>query len=132
MTYYYDLILGLIPLSLLGVGGLLVAAGVPLPVATVVGGAAAISLMGHAMFVRAPTQPTAATAATAGARAGVDRAIEEATEHIESATDRVERTAEPSVAGEPSVASEPSVVGEPPLGEVSVAENGETGAPDAD
>jgi hypothetical protein len=54
MSRYYDLVLGLIPLALLGIGGTLVAAGLQVTTAVFVGAAAAAALIGHAMFVRTP------------------------------------------------------------------------------
>jgi hypothetical protein len=54
MVGYYDAVLGLIPVSLFGLGGLLTGAGLPfttaVPIATLVAGA----LVCHAMFVRTP------------------------------------------------------------------------------
>jgi len=58
MTTYYDYVLAFIPLSLLGVGGLLLAAGMPLEVALATGGLLPIAVMGHALFVNAPTETT--------------------------------------------------------------------------
>lgn len=54
MPGYYDLVLGLIPLSLAGISGVLVAAGTTLTLAIPLAGVIAIALIGHAMFVRAP------------------------------------------------------------------------------
>ena len=55
MTGYYDIVLGLIPLALAGVSGILAFAGLGLTVAVTVGALIAVLFMGHAMFVRAPT-----------------------------------------------------------------------------
>ena len=52
---YYDLILGLIPLALLGLTALLTTAGVALTTAVSLAGAVSVAMIGHAMFVRAPT-----------------------------------------------------------------------------
>lgn len=52
---YYDLILGLIPLALLGLTALLTTAGVALTTAVPLAGAVSVGMIGHAMFVRAPT-----------------------------------------------------------------------------
>ena len=62
MTGYYDIVLGLIPLSLAGLTGLLVLAGVSLTFAVPLASVVAVGLMGHAMFVNAPvsTPPRAA------------------------------------------------------------------------
>lgn len=54
MTGYYDVVLGLIPLALAGITAVLVGLGLPLTQAVPVGGLVSISLMGHALFVRAP------------------------------------------------------------------------------
>ncbi|MFB6082332.1 MAG: hypothetical protein ABEJ67_05875 [Halanaeroarchaeum sp.] len=54
MTEYYDLVLGLIPFALLGVGGGLHVAGVSLTTALTIGGLFAVGLVGHALFVNGP------------------------------------------------------------------------------
>ncbi len=59
MTQYYDLVLGLIPLALLGTTGVLHAAGVGLTSAVPVGGLLAVLLVGHALFVNAPVDAPA-------------------------------------------------------------------------
>ena len=59
MVSYYDLVLALIPLTLLGVSGVLSGVGLALTVAVPVGAAVAAGLVGHAMFVNGPT-PAAA------------------------------------------------------------------------
>jgi len=51
---YYDLVLGLIPFTLLGFTGLLTVTGFALTTAVPVAAAAAAGLVGHAMFVRTP------------------------------------------------------------------------------
>ncbi|WP_049934554.1 hypothetical protein [Halalkalicoccus jeotgali] len=58
MTNYYDLILVLIPIALLGIGGTLVGVGLPLPIAVPAAASVAIGLIGHALFVNDPSQPT--------------------------------------------------------------------------
>ena len=58
MTGYYDVVLGLIPLTMLGVSGGLWAAGIALSVAVPLAGVVVIALIGHAMFVRTPGQAT--------------------------------------------------------------------------
>lgn len=55
MTGYYDVVLGLIPLTLAGITGTLAFAGLGLTVAVTVGALVAVLVMGHAMFVRGPT-----------------------------------------------------------------------------
>lgn len=65
MTGYYDAILGLIPLALLGITGALTLAGIELTTAVPVGATVSVGLIGHAMFVRTPvdqeTTPSRAT-----------------------------------------------------------------------
>ncbi len=58
MTSYYDLILGLIPLALLGIGGALTLLGLQLSVAVPVAASVAVGLIGHALFVNQPDAPT--------------------------------------------------------------------------
>jgi hypothetical protein len=55
MTGYYDIVLGLIPLSLAGITGILVFAGVSLTTAIPLASIVAVALIGHAMFVSPPT-----------------------------------------------------------------------------
>lgn len=54
MTGYYDIVLGLIPLSLAGISGALTVAGVELTLAVTVAALIAVLFMGHALFIRAP------------------------------------------------------------------------------
>ncbi|SIR86858.1 hypothetical protein SAMN05421858_4189 [Haladaptatus litoreus] len=54
MTGYYDLILGLIPLALIGVTGIVSAAGLSLTAAVPVGATVSVLLIGHALFVNGP------------------------------------------------------------------------------
>jgi len=58
MTGYYDIVLGLIPLAMAGITGSLIVAGVSLTLAIPLASIVAVGLIGHAMFVRAPTDPT--------------------------------------------------------------------------
>jgi hypothetical protein len=60
MTGYYDIILGLIPLAMAGITGGLLLAGLELTTAIPLASVAAVALIGHAMFVRAPVDPTPA------------------------------------------------------------------------
>jgi hypothetical protein len=60
MTGYYDIVLGLIPLSLAGLTAILLAAGMSLSVSVPIASVAAFGLMGHAMFVNAPVAAPAA------------------------------------------------------------------------
>jgi len=55
MAGYYDLVLGLVPLGLGVVAGALTLLGYEPTVAIPAGSVFAIALIGHAMFVRAPT-----------------------------------------------------------------------------
>jgi len=59
---YYDLILGLIPLALLGLTALLTAAGLGLTAAVPLAGTVSVGMIGHAMFVRTPTSVPVAPA----------------------------------------------------------------------
>jgi L-alanine-DL-glutamate epimerase-like enolase superfamily enzyme len=54
MTGYYDFVLGLIPLTLGGITGLLTISGFALTTAIPLASIVAVGLIGHAMFVRAP------------------------------------------------------------------------------
>lgn len=54
MTRYYDYVLGLIPVAMLGVTLLLVAAGIQSAVAIPAGAATAALIIGHALFVNVP------------------------------------------------------------------------------
>jgi len=65
MTGYYDLVLGLIPLSLAGITGVLTVAGLDLTVAVPMASVVAVGLVGHAMFVNAPEDTPAPTNTTA-------------------------------------------------------------------
>lgn len=64
MTEYYDIILGLIPVSLAGLTGLFVTAGMSVLLSLALASVATLGLMGHAMFVNAPGR------STGGANAG--------------------------------------------------------------
>lgn len=66
MTRYYDLVLGLIPLALVGITGTLTIAGLSLTSAVPLAAVVAVGLIGHAMFVRSPvdSQSTVTTAAS--------------------------------------------------------------------
>ena len=54
MTRYYDVVLGLIPVALLGITAALTVVGVSLTSAVPIAALVAIGLIGHAMFVNAP------------------------------------------------------------------------------
>lgn len=55
MTSYYDAILALIPLTLVGATAVLLGIGLSLTTAVPIGASFAVLLIGHAMFVRSPT-----------------------------------------------------------------------------
>lgn len=57
MTRYYDLILGSIPLALFGVPGLFYLAGFQFTTAVLFGGLIATGIVGHGLFIKAPTSP---------------------------------------------------------------------------
>lgn len=59
MAGYYDLVLGLIPLALLGLTAALTVVGVSMTAAVPFGAVVAIGLIGHAMFVNAPVDSPA-------------------------------------------------------------------------
>lgn len=61
MVVYYDIVLGLIPTTFAALAGVLAATGVELTLAVVIASVAAVLLVGHAMFVRAPVGPQSAT-----------------------------------------------------------------------
>lgn len=54
MMGYYDLVLGLIPVSFVGLTALFLLVGLSMTVAVPLGSLAAMGLVAHAMFVRAP------------------------------------------------------------------------------
>lgn len=56
MMDYYDLVLGLVPLSLLGVTGGLYGLGVDLLVAVPLAATMAAAVIGHGLFVNAPVE----------------------------------------------------------------------------
>ena len=54
MPGYYDAVLGLIPVSVIGLGGGLYLLGMTRPAALSIGGLVAVGIVLHALFVRAP------------------------------------------------------------------------------
>jgi hypothetical protein len=54
MTCYYDYVLGLIPVVMIGVTAVLSLAGISLTAAVPIGAAGAIVVIGHALFVNVP------------------------------------------------------------------------------
>ncbi|MBV0923332.1 hypothetical protein KTS45_03895 [Halomicroarcula limicola] len=67
MTGYYDIVLGLIPLAMAGITGVLSISGFALTTAIPMASVVAVGLIGHAMFVRAPVDPVPEPAAQADA-----------------------------------------------------------------
>lgn len=63
MIGYYDMVLGLIPLSLLGVTGTLHGIGFETAIAVPLAALVATALVAHAMFVRAPIEAPAESSA---------------------------------------------------------------------
>lgn len=61
MTGYYDIILGLIPLSLIGVTAALSAVGVSITAAIPVAATIPVALIGHALFVNSPVEDSRST-----------------------------------------------------------------------
>lgn len=57
MTGYYDIVLALIPVALLGITVALTVVGLSITTAIPVGSVAAMVLIGHAMFVNGPIDP---------------------------------------------------------------------------
>ena len=75
MTGYYDVVLGLIPVALLGITTALVVVGVGLTTAVPLAALVASALMGHAMFVNGPMESeepvaTGATGSSTQAQSG--------------------------------------------------------------
>lgn len=62
MAGYYDAVLGLIPLVLAGVSGALLVFGIDTTTAVPLAALPVVGLMGHAMFVNAPTDAAGADA----------------------------------------------------------------------
>ena len=54
MIGYYDLVLGLVPASLLGISGTLYGAGVDLAIAVPVAAAVAAAVIAHGLFINGP------------------------------------------------------------------------------
>ncbi|GAB7017444.1 hypothetical protein [Halostagnicola bangensis] len=64
MTGYYDIVLGLIPVALLGITAALTVVGISPSAAIPIGSLVAMALIGHAMFVNAPVDSTDETGTT--------------------------------------------------------------------
>lgn len=58
MTGYYDYVLGVIPLALLGITAALSVVGLPLAMAVPAGGGVSALVIGHALFINGPVNPT--------------------------------------------------------------------------
>ncbi len=54
MTGYYDIVLGLIPVALLGVTAALLLVGISFTAAVPLGAVVAMGIIGHAMFINSP------------------------------------------------------------------------------
>lgn len=77
MTGYYDLVLALIPVALLGIGGVLLFAGVPQPIAVSLAGITSVGMIGHAIFVRGPVASSPSTVHDeSGSRSGNTAAVQ--------------------------------------------------------
>lgn len=61
MTEYYDYVLGIIPLALLGITAALSIVGFPLTMAVPIGASVAGLVIGHALFINGPVTPTPST-----------------------------------------------------------------------
>ncbi|MFC4359059.1 hypothetical protein ACFO0N_14005 [Halobium salinum] len=74
MTGYYDYVLGLIPVAMLGITAVLTLVGFSLSLAVPVGASASALVIGHALFVNGPVTPgtDAPTPATATQQAPVN------------------------------------------------------------
>ena len=80
MVGYYDYVLGLIPLTLLGLTGLLLVTGMGLTTAVPLGAGVSGLVVGHALFVNGPvdtTDVTTAPTATAADPADVTHSVPE-------------------------------------------------------
>ncbi|MCU4752696.1 hypothetical protein ACLI4U_06485 [Natrialbaceae archaeon A-CW2] len=64
MTGYYDLVLGLIPVALVGITAALSVVGISLLTAIPISAGVAIGIMGHAMFVNGPIDTAEETPVT--------------------------------------------------------------------
>lgn len=67
MPSYYDAVLALIPALLVGVSAGLATSGIAYTTAVLLGAGSALTLVGHALFVRAPTDPGAQEESTSNA-----------------------------------------------------------------
>ncbi|MFB6080780.1 MAG: hypothetical protein ABEJ81_07270 [Haloferacaceae archaeon] len=67
MAGYYDFVLALIPVSLIGTTGLLLGVGLETTTAVPIAAGAAVILIGHALFVNAPVAPSPSVGGASGA-----------------------------------------------------------------
>jgi len=58
MTGYYDIVLGLIPVALVGISAALAVVGISLTAAVPIAAVVAMAIIGHAMFINAPADVT--------------------------------------------------------------------------
>jgi hypothetical protein len=70
MTYYYDAVLGLIPLALFGTIGVVSLAGLSITAGVLLGSTFAIGIIGHAMFVNGPVDEIGVESETTTAPTG--------------------------------------------------------------
>ena len=75
MTGYYDYVLGLIPVSLIGIAAALSAIGLPMTVAVPGGAVVAAVLIAHAMFVRVPVDRSAESGTALDAARDAERRV---------------------------------------------------------
>lgn len=83
MTDYYDIVLGLIPVSLAGLTALLVSAGMSLSVSIPLASAVTLGLIGHAMFINGPSVPQT------GHDTGVERSSDSSKSKRNATTNRL-------------------------------------------
>lgn len=75
MTGYYDVVLGLIPVSLVGVSAALLVVGFALTTAVSLASVVGAVLVGHAMFVNGPVGGRSADAGETTARSSRDSPV---------------------------------------------------------
>lgn len=75
MTGYYDIVLGLIPVSLVGVSAALLVVGFALTTAVSVASVVGVGLVGHAMFVNGPAGGGSSDADETTARSSRDSPV---------------------------------------------------------
>jgi len=80
MTRYYDLVLGSIPIVQFGVPFIFHLVGYPFTAGILVGGLTAACLVGHALFIRSPTDPSSAQVDDQQGASGSDAPVQAASE----------------------------------------------------